>query len=240
MSFGNVMTNRTHRTETGSAAADPGTSLTSDLLLVHKVFRRELRLLPVLVTDVAAGDSARAALLVAHSRALTTALRHHHTAESELLWPRLLDRSQLDSAAARRLRDGHRNHAALVAELDGLFPLWEQGAEADLRTVLTDILTELADGVADHLDTAEKFVLPAIDEQFTVTEWLACGLRAASWIPLHRMAWLLGAMLEDATPVERANLMTKVPGPARLLYRMVGQEQYAREMRMLRAPLLTA
>ena len=33
--------------------------------------------------------------------------------------------------------------------------------------------------------------------------------------------------------------MAKVPGPARLLYRMVGQEQYAREMRVLRDPLAT-
>jgi hypothetical protein len=54
------------------------------------------------------------------------------------------------------------------------------------------------------------------------------------------MAWLLGAMLEDATPAERANLMAKVPGPARLLYRMVGEEQYTREMRALRGPHLAA
>ena len=43
-------------------------------------------------------------------------------------------------------------------------------------------------------------------------------------------------MLEDATEAERRNLMSKVPGPARLLYRMVGQEQYLREMRELRCP----
>jgi hypothetical protein len=35
-------------------------------------------------------------------------------------------------------------------------------------------------------------------------------------------------MLEDATPAERENLLAKVPGPARLLFRMVGQEQYLR------------
>lgn len=248
VSFGKVMTNLTGRAATGAGAGDEGPaaggaatrSLTSDLVLVHKVFRRELRLLPVLIADVAPGDSGRAEALAAHCRELTTALRHHHAAEGELLWPRLRDRAPIDDASTARLQDGHRTHSALLAELDGLLPLWEQSADADLSAVLVDILTELADSVADHLDAAEQVVFPAVDEHLTAAEWLALGVRAARWIPLHRMAWLLGAMLEDATPAERANLMAKVPGPARLLYRMVGEEQYTREMRALRGPHLAA
>ena len=120
-----------------------------------------------------------------------------------------------------------RRHAELMSELDGLLPLWEQVPDPDLSEALTDILAELAAAVADHLDAVEEFVLPAVDRHFTSGEWLALGLRAASWVPLHRMAWMLGAMLEDA----------KVPAPARLLYRMVGQDQYAREMRALRGSL---
>ena len=78
------------------------------------------------------------------------------------------------------------------------------------------------------------------DQHITPAEWLQLGLRAAGWIPLTRMAVLLGAMLEDATPQERQNLLGKVPGPARLLFRMVGREQYAREMRVLREGVLAA
>jgi len=48
------------------------------------------------------------------------------------------------------------------------------------------------------------------------------------------MAWLLGAMLEDASPTEQRNLLAKVPAPARMLYRMVGRDQYAREIAALR------
>jgi len=49
-----------------------------------------------------------------------------------------------------------------------------------------------------------------------------------------------GSVQEDATPQERQNLLSKVPGPARLLFRMVGREQYVREMRVLREPVLVA
>jgi len=223
-----------------SAPSNTEKSLTTDMVLVHKVFRRELRLLPLLIGDVDGADRPRAELLAAHCRALTTALRHHHSAETDLLWRRLNERDPMSPALEQQLRGWHQRHAELLAELDGLLPLWERVPEADLQAVLTDILTELSAEVAEHLDAVEEHLLPAVDRVFSSTEWLACGLRAASWIPLHRMAWLLGAMLEDATPAERKNLMAKVPAPARLLYRMVGQEQYIREMRTLRGPLVAA
>ena len=85
VSFGKVMTNLTGRAATGAGARDEGPaaggaatrSLTSDLVLVHKVFRRELRLLPVLIADVAPGDSGRAEALAAHCRGA-----HHRLAPS--------------------------------------------------------------------------------------------------------------------------------------------------------------
>ncbi len=214
---------------------DGGTRcLTSDMVLVHKVFRRELRLLATLIGRVAAGNAERAAQLAAHYRELAKALAHHHAAEQDLLWRRLRERALLAAAVEQRMVDRHREHAALTAELDAMLPLWEQGADPEIRGVLVDILDELATSVAAHLDDVEADILPAVDRHVTPGEWLGMGLRAASWIPLNRMAWLLGAMLEDATPEERANLMSKVPAPARLLYRMVGRDQYLREMQSLR------
>lgn len=208
--------------------------LATDLVLVHKVFRRELRLLPALVGGVPAGRGDRAALLAGHYRDLATALRHHHHAEQHLLLGRLAERAPLEPAVRSCMQERHRRHEELLDELDGMLDLWTAAADPDVRDLLVDILSELADTVIDHLDLVERRVLPEVDRSFTGREWLALGLRAASWIPLNRMAWMLGAMLEDATDAERRNLMGKVPGPARLLYRMVGQEQYVREMRDLR------
>jgi hypothetical protein len=204
------------------------------MVLVHKVFRREFGMLPVLIGGVEAADTARAAVISAHAKDLSTALRHHHGAEQDLLWHRLRDRGALEELLHGRLRDWHGEHFALLSELDALLPLWAESAASDLQAVLVDITAELTELVAAHLDAVEQQLLPAVDEHFSAREWLAMGLRAASWIPLHRMAWMLGAMLEDATAAERTALLAKVPGPARLLYRMVGRDQYAREMSELR------
>ena len=216
------------------AARAGDTRLAADLILVHKVFRRELRLLPALVRAVPADRADRAALLAGHYREIATALRHHHHAERDLLLGRLAERAPLDPTIADGMRGRHRRHDELLGELDAMLDLWVAAADVDVRDLLVQILTELAEAVTDHLDLVEARVLPQVDRHFTGREWLALGLRAASWIPLNRMAWMLGAMLEDATDAERRNLMGKVPGPARLLYRMVGQEQYVREMQALR------
>jgi len=212
----------------------------TDMVLVHRVFRRELGLLPAMMRAVEPGDSARAVVVSAHCRELTTALRHHHAAESELLVPKLLRRGALDPSVERHMLQRHRTHLALLDELDGLLPLWDEAADPELGTLLADIVTELAAEVAGHLEAIERRLLPLADQHITPAEWLQLGLRSAGWIPLTRMAVLLGALLEDATPPERQNLLGKVPGPARLLFRMVGREQYAREMRVLREGVLTA
>jgi hypothetical protein len=208
------------------------------MVLVHRVFRREFGMLPTLIDGVGPGDTTRAAVVAGHVRELMTALRQHHNAERDLLWRRLRDRDALDEPVQRRLGDWHREHLALLSELDGLLPLWEGVAAQDLRDVLVDIAGELSEEVAAHLDASERLVLPAVDQHFTSGEWLALGLRVTGSIPLHRMAWMLGAMLEDATEAERKQLMAKVPGPARLIYRMAGRDQYAREMSAVRGSLV--
>ncbi len=231
---------RTQHDRPAGGARSGADCLTSDMVLVHKVFRRELRMLARLIGTVSAGHAERAALLGGHYRELARALIHHHDAERDLLWRRLRDRAQLTGGVETRMSAWHRQHAALMSELDALLPLWEQAADPEIAAALVDIVGELAASVAEHLDAVESDVLPAVARSVSPGEWLAMGLRAASWIPLNRMAWLLGAMLEDATPAERANLMAKVPAPARLLYRMVGREQYAREMQQLRGTAAAA
>jgi hypothetical protein len=58
---------------------------THEMVIVHRLFRREFRLLPELIGRVAEGDTAQAAVLAEHATDLVTVLHHHHGAEDELL-----------------------------------------------------------------------------------------------------------------------------------------------------------
>src|SRR3954470_5878126 len=96
----------------------PAAPDTSDMVVVHRVFRREIHLLPVQVEAVPDGEGPRFDLVAAHAAELFSGLHHHHTAEDELLWPRLRERAPLDGPGrpdgpaarhgGRAARDGRR------------------------------------------------------------------------------------------------------------------------------------
>src|SRR3954454_3057745 len=65
---------------------------TREMLVVHSLFRRELRLASGLVRGGAPADTRRAGGISAHLQLVEDVLHHHHTSEDELLWPKLLDR----------------------------------------------------------------------------------------------------------------------------------------------------
>jgi len=45
----------------------------------------------------------------------------------------------------------------------------------------------------------------------------------------------LGAILEDATPDERAHFLAKVPLPGRIVWRLIGRRKYQRMIQRRRA-----
>ena len=56
-----------------------------DMMVVHRVFRREFQDMPGLIAAVAAGDTARAKVVGDHVKFMVDALHRHHAAEDELV-----------------------------------------------------------------------------------------------------------------------------------------------------------
>jgi len=98
--------------DTGSPYAD-----TSEMYLVHAVFRREFALLPGLVRAVAAGDVERAGIVADHAELLTVLLHEHHSAEDAMLWPRLLALGQPLPVLPLALR----NAGVVPVDLEGTY-----------------------------------------------------------------------------------------------------------------------
>jgi len=91
---------------------------TRDMVLVHRVFRREFGLLPLMVRGVADGDVRAAARVARHAREMTDALHHHHHNEDELLWPRLLERAPLDADLVNRMEAQHAALAEILRRVE--------------------------------------------------------------------------------------------------------------------------
>lgn len=205
-----------------------------EMVVVHRVFRREFRLAPELIRQVAPGDTERAATLAAYLSEILAGLHHHHEAEDKLLWPVLLRRVRLEGVLIRTMEEQHERVAGHISVLEELLPAWRAEADADRRDRLADTLTLLHDELLVHLDQEEERILPLVAAHLTKAEWDTLSEYARAQLPKDRLLINLGALLEDATAWEREAFLRLMPMAARFLWRLVGQRQYRRECQKIR------
>jgi hemerythrin-like domain-containing protein len=210
---------------------------TSDMVIVHRMFRRECALLPQLVAAVAGGDLARARTVARHAREVLDMLHHHHVGEDELLWPRLSARIPFHADLLARMDSQHRGLALLLEHAATSFTAWQNAPTAPTSTALTALLEQLSAGLNEHFDEEEAAVLPIVERVITAAEYQEVGQRGLVSIPLTRRLVVLGYLLEGATPQERRDFLAAVPAPARLAYRLIGARQHRHETTRLRGPL---
>jgi hemerythrin-like domain-containing protein len=210
---------------------------TRDMVLVHRVFRREFGLLPLMVRGVADGDVRAAARVARHAREMTDALHHHHHNEDELLWPRLLERAPLDADLVARMQAQHAAMAEILRRVQTVLPAWPRTARSRDASTLADAFTELAAGLGEHLDSEEQQVLPIVARTITPPEWGELAQRGFAAMPKRRALVFLGHILSSASPAEQARFLHRVPPKVRLAYRLIGHRAFTRETAILRAGL---
>jgi hemerythrin-like domain-containing protein len=210
---------------------------TSDMVIVHRMFRRECALLAKLVAAVAGGDVARARTVAEHAREVLEMLHHHHVGEDELLWPRLSARTRFHADLLARMDSQHQGLAVLLEHAATAFDEWQDAPTAHTSTPLTVILEQLSRGLNEHFGEEEAAILPIVERVITATEYQEVGQRGLVSIPLTRRLIVLGYLLEGATPQERNVFLAAIPRPVRLAYRLIGRRQHRNETNRLRGPL---
>jgi hemerythrin-like domain-containing protein len=201
---------------------------TWDMIVVHRVFRREFRLMPALVRAVRPGDTARAEILAEHLANVAGALHHHHTGEDEMVWPLLLERAQMHTELINRMEAQHERLHAPLARIEEILPRWRSTALATDREELAEVIAQASVALDEHLADEEQEILPIIERYLSPAEWNAVGERGRATLPKGRMALVfLGALLEEATPEEEKRFLADLPVPARLLWRLAGKRTYA-------------
>ncbi|MDQ6875722.1 MAG: hemerythrin domain-containing protein [Actinomycetota bacterium] len=210
---------------------------THDMVLLHRVFRRQFGQLPAIIQAVAEGDRDRAAVIAAHAGEQLDVLHHHHTNEDELLWPKLRERPQLDAELTDRMQAQHEQVAGIVGSVGGLLRSWSADGNRRDRERLAAEMQRLHAALSRHLDEEEERVLPIVAETLTRQEWAHLAKRGMAKIRPSRRLVFLGYILEDATPDERRAFLNHIPPPIRLAYRVIGRRKQAREIAVLRGPL---
>jgi hemerythrin-like domain-containing protein len=223
---------RDHRTVTVSTTG-PGVD-THDMVLIHRVIRREIGQLPRLFRS-AANDPARSKIIGAHAREMLDFLHHHHTGEDMLLFPLLRERRVLDPELVDRMDAQHAQVNDAVVAINAELPVWTASADAAAGERMAARIDTTMPTLIGHLDEEEQKLLPVASVTVTQSEWDALGKDGMSAIPVTRRLVLLGYITEDTDDAERQKLMQEVPAPVRLAFKLIGHRQFTRETAAIRA-----
>ncbi|MFD6192559.1 hemerythrin domain-containing protein [Streptomyces sp. NPDC060275] len=201
---------------------------THEMVLIHRVLRREFGQLPRLFR-AAAGDRARAKVIGAHAREMLTFLHTHHTGEDELLFPLLRERADLDPELMDRMDAQHAQVDGAVTAIAAELPAWTASADAAAGERMAARIDAMMPTLIEHLAEEEQEILPIVSVTLTQSEWDALGKHGMSAIPLTRRLVILGHITEDTDEAERRRFMKVLPAPARVVYKLIGHRQFTRE-----------
>ncbi|MGH8891335.1 MAG: hemerythrin domain-containing protein [Acidothermaceae bacterium] len=199
----------------------------NEMVVIHRVFRREFRAIPALIRAVAPGDTTRSALLADHATQMLMFLDVHHHGEDELLWPVLLERVDLHADLVRRIAAQHDAVSALITKAGEQLPEWAAEPSRIAGESLAAVIDDLAQTLFAHLDEEEQQILPLVEKHLSVDEWTKLGAHGRSQLttPKQQMQ-ILGAILEETTPEERARMFAPMPPPVREGWTTKGQPAY--------------
>lgn len=209
---------------------------THEMVVAHRVFRRESRLLAELIAQVRPGDTTRAAVLAAHLADYRLGLHNHHTGEDENLWPPLLARVDLEADLVLRMEEQHERVATTLTKVEAALPRWASAAGEAERDELVAALWDHRAVLLEHLDDEEKELLPLAERHVSAQEWNRMAEHFQATTPKPKQLIFLGAVLEEATPDERAEILGTLPRPVRWLWHLAGSGRYTRHVRKIRSP----
>ncbi len=207
----------------------------NEMRVIHRVFRRELTALPGLVRRVAEGDTARAEVVGGHAQFVLSGLHIHHTGEDENLWPLLLERAQPSTELIETMQSQHERVHEHVDRTQSLLEAWRRTPSSEAGESLATEIEQLNQALFEHLDQEEREILPLAEAHVSVAEWGRLGEHGRDSMSRAELPIMFGAILEEADPDERAQMLALLPAPVRLLMRTLGARNYRRYITAVRA-----
>jgi hypothetical protein len=155
-------------------------------------------------------------------------LHAHHATEDEFIWPALHARATMSGALIRRMEEQHSGLHDALDETQRQLTAWAAAPTTDTSTALASALSTVTDQLMEHLTEEERDVVPLIAAHITQAEWDHAGKAAFSkFTPTQRFI-AMGEMLATADPTQSARMLAGIPGPIKVVWRLVGRRRYER------------
>jgi hypothetical protein len=210
--------------------------------VVHRLVRRELRLLADLATWAPDDEAERTATLTRHAELVGKVLLHHHAVERDLVWPALLRTVPEDAADSVRAllgewteRCGRIDH--MLRDVSTAARQWAVAATPPARRAFATACRALADAVDGQTDDEERLLLPLLEAHLEPADWAAIAQSAHCRLTAREQLLVLGLALEDSSAADRVRLLGGLSPATRSAWRFYGGRQYrAAVVRLRGAP----
>jgi hypothetical protein len=184
----------------------------------HSIFRGEFRRAPGMVRNVPDGDAHRAGVVAGHLQFLLEGLADHHTAEDELLWPRLQERVHAEVKPVIGVMESqHAQIHQVIETLNGQVATWATDPSTAHRDALAGTCESALVLLEEHLGTEEREVLPVAARAISQSEWDEIGERAMGALPKDKRMLILGTIRYWAPPDRSAAVASEIPRAIRPL-----------------------
>ena len=203
---------------------------TADMQIPHSIFRGEFRRAPGMVRNVGDGDAHRAGVVAGHLQFLLEALTDHHTAEDELLWPRLHERVRADVEPVIGLMESqHAQIHRVIDTLTSQVASWATDPSSARRDAVANTCESAFTVLEEHLSAEERDVLPIAARAISQSEWDEIGERAMSALPKDKKMLILGTIRYWAPPQQAAAVASDIPRPVRPFVSAMADRAFRKE-----------
>jgi hypothetical protein len=210
--------------------------------VLHRMVRREFRLLADLAGWAQADDAERVAELTKHADLISRVLLQHHAAERAHLWPALFRHvPAAEQDAVRAVVADWTSRAARLdhslRDLSTVARQWAVATTLPARNAFLRALRRVADAVDAHTAAEEAELVPLLARYLPDGEWTAVCRAASTALSGREQMLILGLALEDACAIDRARLLAGLSPAARTAWRVVGHRNFrATVVRLRGAP----
>jgi hemerythrin-like domain-containing protein len=200
-----------------------------DMLVVHKMFRKQFAAIPRLVSEVPGGDSARVAIVADHVVWMVEFLHSHHEGEDMMVWPRLVERCPTEvEPLIFTMEAQHHGLALALDDLAAKATAWRTTFAVHERDELAEAATVLLIRIAEHLDLEELKVLSLIDRYLTDKEWKQVGGSGLKKMSFGQLKVAFGMILDDAPPDDVKTMRDTIPRAPWVLFSALGPRAYTK------------
>jgi hypothetical protein len=210
--------------------------------VLHRLVRRELRLLGELAAWAPADETQRITALTRHAELIGRVLLHHHDVERHAVWPALLGGTPVDRAD--EVRTAVQDWTTRCARIDHMVRdvataarQWDVAATGPARNAFALASQGLSDAVDAQTADEERTLLPLLGEHLQDPDWTAIARSSPCQLSGREQLLVLGLALEDSCAADRARLLDGLSPSARTAWRLYGRRSYrAAVVRLRGAP----